>query len=82
MRGRIALQLRKFSRVEKHFRAKCGETLIFVSRSSPRDESVRRRTFGVRARPRAALVVSHVRLRADPAQITLRRASHRVSGVR
>ena len=31
-----------------------------------------REAFGVRARPRAALVVSHVRLRADPAQITLR----------
>ena len=28
--------------------------------------------FGVRARPRAALFVSPVRLRADPAQITLR----------
>jgi hypothetical protein len=31
-----------------------------------------REAFGVRARPRAALVVSHVRLRADPAQITSR----------
>ena len=75
MRGRIALQLRKFSRVEKHFRAKCGEMLIFVSRSSPAVQAgpvVRRRTFGVRARPRAALVVSHARLRADPAQITFR----------
>jgi hypothetical protein len=31
-----------------------------------------REAFGVRASPRAALVVSHVRLRADPAQITSR----------
>ena len=31
-----------------------------------------REAFGMRARPRAALVVSHVRLCGDPAQITSR----------
>jgi hypothetical protein len=33
-----------------------------------------REPFGVRACPRADLVVSHLRLRADGAQITLRRS--------
>jgi len=40
-----------------------------------------REAFGVRARPRAALVVSHVRLRTDPTQVTLRRASYCIFSV-
>jgi hypothetical protein len=41
-------------------------------RNAVRCSFLLREAFGVRAHLRAALVVSHVRLRADPAQITLR----------